>query len=86
MPEVDVLKISNEDAAFVLGKNGKTSECARPAPELQQMSAHTARLACERADTPAHSCVLRAFPSPPSRSVPVHPGCYSAFSDSMRCR
>ena len=65
MPEVDVLKISNEDAAFVLGKNGKTSECARPAPELQQMSAHTARLACERADTPAHSCVLRAFPSPP---------------------
>ena len=26
MPEVDVLKISNEDAAFVLGKNGKTKE------------------------------------------------------------
>ena len=26
MPEVDVLKITNEDAAFVLGKNGKTKE------------------------------------------------------------
>lgn len=26
MPEVDVLKITNDDAAFVLGKNGKTKE------------------------------------------------------------
>ena len=26
MPDVDVLKITNEDAAFVLGKNGKTKE------------------------------------------------------------
>lgn len=26
MPEVDTLKISNDDAAFILGKNGKTKE------------------------------------------------------------
>ena len=34
MPEVDVLKITNEDAAFVLGKNGKTSmrACAPRGP------------------------------------------------------
>ena len=29
---------------------------------------------------------FRSFPCAPSRSVPVHRGCYSAFSDSMRCR
>lgn len=26
MPEVDILKISNDDAAFVLGRNGRTKE------------------------------------------------------------
>lgn len=31
MPEVDTLKISNDDAAFILGKNGKTS-MLHPAP------------------------------------------------------
>jgi hypothetical protein len=37
VPDVDVLKISNDDAAFILGKNGKTS-APPPSPPRSAMS------------------------------------------------
>jgi len=37
VPDVDVLKISNDDAAFILGKNGKTS-ASPPSPPRSPMS------------------------------------------------
>ena len=37
VPDVDVLKISNDDAAFILGKNGKTS-ASPPSPPRSAMS------------------------------------------------
>ena len=42
MAEVDVLKITNEDAAFILGKGGRTSTpCAAPANPTSPLPAHS---------------------------------------------
>ena len=75
MPEVDVLKITNDDAAFVLGKNGKTKEkIARVSGAELDLFEHSLTLEIRGTDEErkrAKKCVVApALPArPPSPSI-----------------
>ena len=62
MSEVDVLKITNEDAAFILGKGGRTSTAIPQAA----VSADHAPSPCDHAapGIPPHHPLLARIPMP----------------------
>jgi len=79
MPEdVDTLKISNDDAAFILGKNGKTKEkIARVSGADLELFEHSLTLEIrgtelERRRAKKCGCTLRTLPTraPPRTAHP----------------
>ena len=82
MSEVDVLKITNEDAAFILGKGGRTSNAPPQAATSQPTPLRTCDHEPRRLPTPVSS-ILRVNPHAEEKIARVSGADLDLFEHSL---